>query len=119
MAFYAIVHFSQDQLQKAFREIFRVLQPGGKFLFTYHTGEEAIHLSEFLGKVVEIDFMFFKTEFIFINIEDTGFADIEIIERDPYPEVGYQSRRAYVFAKKPTANRYAEHDRRHQLNISF
>ena len=105
VAFYAIVHFSQDQLQKAFREIFRVLQPGGKFLFTYHIGEEAIHLSEFLGKVVEIDFMFFKTDFILICIEDTGFADIEIIERDPYPEVEYQSRRAYVFAKKPTANR--------------
>jgi len=105
VAFYAIVHFSQDQLQKAFREIFRVLQPGGKFLFTYHIGEEAIHLSEFLGKDVEIDFMFFKTEFIFISIEDTGFDDIEIIERDPYPEVEYQSRRAYVFAKKPTANR--------------
>lgn len=29
VAFYAIVHFSQDQLQKAFREIFRVLQPCG------------------------------------------------------------------------------------------
>ena len=41
VAFYAIVHFSQDQLQKAFREIFRVLQPGGIFLFTYHIGEEA------------------------------------------------------------------------------
>jgi ubiquinone/menaquinone biosynthesis C-methylase UbiE len=36
VAFYAIVHFSHNQLKKAFSEIFRVLQPGGVFLFTYH-----------------------------------------------------------------------------------
>ncbi len=105
VAFYAIVHFSHDQLQKAFREIFRVLQPGGVFLFTFHIGKEPIHLDAFLGKVVEIDFMFFKTDYIFICIKDAGFVDIDIIERAPYPEVEYQSRRAYVFAKKPTVNR--------------
>lgn len=105
VAFYAIVHFSQDQLRKAIREIFRVLQPGGVLLFTYHIGEDTIHLDEFLGKVVEIDFMFFKTDFIFVCLKDSGFDDIEIIERDPYPEVEYQSRRAYVFAKKPKLRR--------------
>jgi SAM-dependent methyltransferase len=34
IAFYAAVHFSKEQVAKAFREIFRVLQPGGVFLFT-------------------------------------------------------------------------------------
>jgi ubiquinone/menaquinone biosynthesis C-methylase UbiE len=101
VAFYAFVHFSHDQLQKALREIFRVLQPGGVFLFTYHIGEEVMRLNEFLGQVVEIDFMFFKTDFIINCLNDAGFVNIEIIERDPYPEVEYQSRRAYVFAKKP------------------
>lgn len=105
VAFYAVVHFSQNQIQKAFCEIFRVLQPDGVFLFTYHIGEGAIHLDEFLGKAVEIDFMFFKTDFILICLENAGFEDIEIIERDPYPGVEYQSRRAYVFAKKPTIKR--------------
>jgi hypothetical protein len=59
-----------------------------------------IHLDEFLGKDVDIDFMFFKTDFISFCIKEAGFKGIEIIERDPYPEVEYQSRRAYVFAKK-------------------
>jgi ubiquinone/menaquinone biosynthesis C-methylase UbiE len=101
VAFYAIVNFSQKQVGKAFSEIFRALKPGGLLLFTYHIGDEELHLDEFLGKNVEIDFMFFKSDFIFNCIKEKGFENIEIIERDPYPEVEYQSRRAYVFAKKP------------------
>jgi SAM-dependent methyltransferase len=101
VAFYAIVHFSHEQVAKAFSEIFRVLQPGGVFLFTYHIGDGEIHLDAFLGKDVDIDFMFFKTDFISVLIKDARFESIEIIEREPYPEVEYQSRRAYVFAKKP------------------
>jgi ubiquinone/menaquinone biosynthesis C-methylase UbiE len=101
VAFYAIVHFSKEQVERAFHEIFRVLQPGGVFLFTYHIGEETIHLDEFLGKDVDIDFMFFRTDFISRCLEDVGFEGIDAIEREPYPEVEYQSRRAYVLAKRP------------------
>ena len=101
VAFYVIVHFTEEQVGIAFREVFRVLQPGGIFLFTYHIGEETIHLDEFLDKKVDIDFMFFTTDFIFSCLKDSGFEKIEIIEREPYPRVEYKSRRAYVFARKP------------------
>ena len=76
------------------------MQPGGIFLFTFHIGEETIHLDEFLGKPVDIDFMFFTTDFISGCLKDCGFERIEIIEREPYPGVEFESRRAYVFAKK-------------------
>jgi ubiquinone/menaquinone biosynthesis C-methylase UbiE len=101
VAFYAIVHFTEEQAGIAFREVFRALQPGGIFLSTYHIGEETIHLDVFLGKKVNIDFMFFTTDFIFSCLKDSGFEKIEIIEREPYPGVEYESRRAYVFAIKP------------------
>jgi ubiquinone/menaquinone biosynthesis C-methylase UbiE len=100
VAFYAIVHFTKEQVASAFREVFRVLRPGGLFLFTYHIGEETIHLDEFLGKTIDIDFMFFTSDFIFRCLKDRGFETIEIFEREPYPEVEYESRRAYVFAVK-------------------
>ncbi len=101
VAFYAIVHFTEEQVGIAFREVFRILQPGGLFLFTYHIGKETIRLTEFLGREVDIDFMFFTTDFIVRCLKESGFEKIETIEREPYPEVEYQSRRAYVFALKP------------------
>lgn len=102
VAFYAIVHFTEEQVEMAFREAFRVLQPGGLLLFTYHIGEDTIYIEEFLGKKVCIDLMFFTTDVISSWLKKSGFTKIEIIEREPYPGVEYESRRAYVFANKPS-----------------
>ena len=101
VAFYAIVHFTEKQVDIAFREAFRVLQPGGIFLFTYHIGEETIQIEDFLGKQVDIELMLFNTNFINRCLKDNGFKRIDKIERDPYPDVEYQTRRAYVFSEKP------------------
>ena len=98
VAFYAIIHFTAEQVREAFREVSRVLKPGGLFLLTYHVGEGTIHLDAFLGKRVDIDVVFFSSGFIFDTLGQCGFEKIEIIERDPYPGVEYPSRRAYVFA---------------------
>ena len=101
VSFYSIVHFTQKQVHAAFSEVFRVLRPGGLFLFTYHIGNEKIHIDRFLDHDVDIDFMFFSNECIEGCLQRCGFEKIEIIERSPYPDVEYNSRRAYVFAGKP------------------
>ncbi len=103
VAFYAIIHFTEKQVEKACREVFRVLQPGGIFLLTFHIGKETIHVEEFLGKKTDIDLMFFTTDFISNCLSKSGFEKLEIIEREPYPGVEYESRRAYAFARKPFA----------------
>ncbi len=100
VSFYTIVHFTKEQVRNSFHEVFRVLKPGGIFLFTYHIGENTIRVDEFLGKEIDIDFMFFTTDFIVKCLDECGFEKIETIEREPYPDVEYQSRRAYVFATK-------------------
>ncbi|MCP4550100.1 MAG: class I SAM-dependent methyltransferase [bacterium] len=103
VALYAIVHFTSEQVELALQEMHRVLQPGGTLLLTFHIGDETIHIDEFLGKTVDVDFMFFSTGLIVDCLKTAGFGKIEVIEREPYPDIEYQSRRAYMFAEKPEA----------------
>ena len=102
VSFYAIIHFTKEKVLKAISEIFRVLKPNGIVLLTHHLGDKSIHLDEFLGKRVNLDFMLFTSDFITNCLIECGFHNIEQIEREPYPSVEYESRRAYTFAIKPS-----------------
>jgi ubiquinone/menaquinone biosynthesis C-methylase UbiE len=99
-AFYAIVNIPPLSLAQALRELQRVLCAGGVLLLSFHVGEEAKHLDEWWGKEVNIDFYFYQTAEVKKALEAAGFELEEVIEREPYPEVEYQSRRGYVFARK-------------------
>ncbi|HEX5707518.1 MAG TPA: class I SAM-dependent methyltransferase [Pyrinomonadaceae bacterium] len=101
-AFYSIIHVPRPSLSQALRELKRVLRPGGTLLLTFHIGRETVHRDEWWGKEVSLDFIFFETEEMKDHLKATGFELQEVIERDPYPEVEYPSRRAYIFARKPS-----------------
>jgi SAM-dependent methyltransferase len=100
-AFYAIVNIPEDSLPVVFREMERVLKPGGLLLLAFHCGNEALHEEELWGLPISMDFFLFRPADIRRHLEIEGFAIEETIEREPYfPEVEYQSRRAYIFARK-------------------
>ncbi|MCU1266497.1 MAG: methylase involved in ubiquinone/menaquinone biosynthesis [Acidobacteria bacterium] len=101
-AFYAIVNLPRPLVVLALQELRRVLCPNGILLLAFHVGHEIKHLDEFLGKEVSLDFFFFETEDVKNDLRSAGFDLEEVMERDPYSEdVEHQSRRAYIFARKP------------------
>lgn len=103
-AFYAIVNLPREDLPIVFREMGRVLQPGGLLLLAFHVGDEALHEEELWGLPISMDFFLFPSAEIRQYVETAGLTVEEIIEREPYsPEVEYQSRRAYIFARKPAS----------------
>jgi len=99
-AFYSIIHVPRPALNQALAELKRVLRPEGVLLLTFHIGQETMHRDEWWGKEVAIDFIFFATDEMKNHLKQVGFELQEVIERDPYPEVEYPSRRAYIFARK-------------------
>ena len=101
-AFYAIVNIPKESLPTVFREMERVLQPGGLLLLAFHVGDQVLEENELWGRPITMNFFLFQPLTIRDYLESAGFVVEEIIERGPYaPEVEYQSRRAYIFARKP------------------
>jgi len=100
-AFYSIIHIPRSSVVAALQELKRVLCPKGVLLLTFHIGQQILHREEWWGKKVSLDFIFFEVEEMKGYLKTAGFELKEAIERDPYPDVEYQSRRAYIFTRKP------------------
>ena len=100
-AFYSIIHIPRDEVVTALHELKRVLQPGGWLLVAFHLGTEVLHLEEWWEQPVSADFVFFQAPEMQAYVQAAGFLIEDLIERPPYPEVEYQSHRAYILARKP------------------
>lgn len=101
VAFYSLIHINKDRLPRAFSEIRRVLKTGGFCLFSFHIGDETVHLEEWWGHEVNLDFHFFKSKEISKIVSSCGFEIVDLVERDPYEEnIEHQSRRAYFLVEK-------------------
>ncbi len=99
-AFYSIIHLDRQQLPAAFREMRRVLRPGGWLLLAFHLGTETLHQDELWGYAVNLDATLFTLAEVITHLEEAGLRVEEAVERDPYaPEVEYQSRRGYILAR--------------------
>jgi ubiquinone/menaquinone biosynthesis C-methylase UbiE len=100
VAFYSIIHVARDEVVNALSEMKRVLEPGGRLLLAFHLGDEDLHLDEWWGEPVSVDFVFFQIEEMKKYLERAGLVIEQIIEREPYRDVEHQSRRCYIFARK-------------------
>jgi SAM-dependent methyltransferase len=100
-AFYSIIHLPPPRLADAFGELYRVLAPGGLLLLAFHAGEEVLHIDEWRGVKVSLDYYFFTLETVLDALVAAGFDVEEAEERAPYEGIEHPSRRAYVLARKP------------------
>ena len=100
VAFYAIVHFSPDQLRTAFREMHRAMRPGAPLLLSFHVGDQVVHVDEMFGRRASVDFIFHRVEDVETALHRAGLREVETIVRGPYPQE-HPSQRAYVFARRP------------------
>jgi SAM-dependent methyltransferase len=104
-AFYCLIHIPHAQIVDALKELKRVLLPGGVLLLTFHVGKDSVHVDNWFGEQVSLDFIFFETEEMQAYLQAAGFERIETRVRAPYaPEVEHQSQRAYIFAYKPASS---------------
>jgi ubiquinone/menaquinone biosynthesis C-methylase UbiE len=98
VAFYSIVHFEPEELEQIFRECRRVLADDGLMLLAFHIGDETVHLDEMWGKPVNLDFCFHQPDDVIASLNLANLIVTESVEREPYEDAEYPSRRCYLLA---------------------
>ena len=77
----------------------RALRPGGHLLLGVHVGRKMVHADELWGIPVDFDAAFFDLDELGDRLKSLGFKICESVQRDPLPEVEYQSIRGYIWAQ--------------------
>jgi SAM-dependent methyltransferase len=99
VSFYSIVHFAAAELGGVFRQMRRVLAPGGLSLVAFHIGDQVVHLDDLFGVPVSLDFRFHDPGKVVEALRAARLTVIEHAEREPYEGVEYPSRRCYLLAR--------------------
>jgi SAM-dependent methyltransferase len=102
IAFYSIIHLPFVGVGTAFREMARVLRPGGILATAFHVDDKVLQVDELWGIKTRLDFMFFEPAQIGRALTEAGFVVIYSVERQPYDEsIEAQTRRCYIVARRP------------------
>lgn len=101
VAFYSIVHLDADELPEVFTALRSRVRPGGRLLVACHCGDDRIHLDEWWGHDVTLDFVFHEREAVIGALTLAGLQVDEVIVRSPYAGVEHPSQRLYLLASAP------------------
>ncbi|WP_376088608.1 class I SAM-dependent DNA methyltransferase [Roseomonas sp. CCTCC AB2023176] len=99
VAAYALIHFDDDAMRMALAAIRTALRPDGELIAAVHLGEGVLRPGAMWGVSVGLGFRMFGPGELDASLAAAGFEVLESVARDPYPDVEYPSRRAYLRAR--------------------
>jgi SAM-dependent methyltransferase len=99
IAMYSLIHLDEADLPQALSACHASLAPGGAFRAAVHLGEGVLRPGALWDVPVTLGFRLFAEGALEAALEAAGFHVTESLVRQPYPEVEYPSRRAYVTAR--------------------
>ena len=98
VALYSIIHLERNMIQQAFREMHRVLRPGGRLLVSFHEGTGELHEDHVFDTQVSFDCTLFEPNEVTHAMAAAGFSVAEVTVRPPYA-FEYPTQRAYILAE--------------------
>ncbi len=98
---YAWIHLTDDELPIAAAELARVLRPGGIAVISFHVGDEVVHLDDWHGHPVDLDFRFLQPDEVTSVLEAAGLPVDASLQRAAIPDLEPPTRRCYLVARRP------------------
>lgn len=101
VAFYSIIHIPRFEVSAVLREWWRVLQPDGLALLSFHRGQQEQHVDTLWDQPTSLDFTFFESAEMEGYLREAGYVVEERKERSFSPGFEVETQRGYVLARKP------------------
>lgn len=107
---FSIINLSPGDRDAAMAEVYRVLEPGGVALVSFHIRSdefdpgEVEHVTTWFGASVDLEGHFIDPDVVMDEMTRAGFDVVSVTTRMPHPGIEVQSERAYLLAQKPSAD---------------
>jgi SAM-dependent methyltransferase len=98
-ALYSIIHIEREKLEAVFREMHRVLMPGGLVLVSFHRGEGTLYEEKVLDTERSFECTLYEPDEVAQMFENSGLSVVEVTVRRPY-DTEYPTQRVYILADK-------------------
>ncbi|UDY36313.1 class I SAM-dependent DNA methyltransferase [Dermatobacter hominis] len=102
LCWYSVIHTAPAEQPDVYRELARVLRPGGRLLLGFQVGDERVRLEHAYGHDIDLDAHRLSADLVERQLLDAGFV---ITSRVEPGEVGPPGQRqAYLLARPRTAH---------------